>query len=232
MRRAALAEEPVLLGSHDAISGASRSWFVYLFALADCSGFKVGFSCNPLQRICTFSRRYFERFDIHQSRLLELDGVEPAREVEATLKVELAEFRIQAPEWAPIEAGGQTEWFSAVQLPQAGDRLQAFLGTFESARVGDASDFFRSELGRLSANFESWAWGQAQFVSDRRSPRELAHSVLVARLLRDWLDAYRYFDVPLYVDDPAVLQFVHDSARDCVRAAGWRRCSSSGGRAS
>ena len=39
------------------------AWYVYLFALTDCSAFKVGFSCNPFQRIHTFSRRYYERFD-------------------------------------------------------------------------------------------------------------------------------------------------------------------------
>lgn len=48
------------------------SWFVYLLALADYSAFKVGFSCNPLQRIFSFSRRYFECFDLRQSRLLRL----------------------------------------------------------------------------------------------------------------------------------------------------------------
>ena len=73
MQREVQYQEPALLGTHDAISGHSRSWFVYLLALTDCSGFKVGFSCNPLQRIHTFSRRYFERFDLHGSLLLELE---------------------------------------------------------------------------------------------------------------------------------------------------------------
>ena len=31
--------------------------------------------------------------------------------------------------------------------------------------------------------------------------------------LRDWLDAYRFFDVPLFSDDPAVLSFVTSTAR-------------------
>ena len=52
---------------------SDSSWFVYLFALTDCSAFKVGFSCNPFQRIHTFSRRYYERFDVRQSLLLRLD---------------------------------------------------------------------------------------------------------------------------------------------------------------
>jgi hypothetical protein len=206
-------EEPVLLGTHDAISGASRSWFVYLFALTDCSGFKVGFSCNPLQRIHTFSRRYFERFDVYQSWLLELDAEADARAVEATLKTELAEFRSEAPVWVPMEAGGHTEWFSAVHFATAEERLRSFQRVLEIARLGSASDFFRSELGRVSASFESWAVSQAHFVGGRvSSVRELRGSIDAARSLRDWLDAYRYFDLPLFVDDPAVLQFVRAAA--------------------
>src|SRR5688500_235229 len=73
--------------------------FVYLFALADCSAFKVGFSNNPLQRIYTFSRRYFERFDLHQSQVLQLVTGDDARAAEAALKTELAEFRAESPSW-------------------------------------------------------------------------------------------------------------------------------------
>jgi len=39
-----------------------------------------------------------------------------------------------------------------------------------------------------------------------QAPRELAGS------LRDWLDAYRYFDIPLFADDPAVREFVRKCA--------------------
>jgi len=31
--------------------------------------------------------------------------------------------------------------------------------------------------------------------------------------LRDWLDAYRFFDLSLFGDDPAVRKFVMESAR-------------------
>jgi hypothetical protein len=206
-------EEPVLLGTRDAISGASRSWFVYLFALTDCSGFKVGFSCNPMQRIHTFSRRYFERFDVYQSWLLELDAEDDARSVEATLKPELAGFRSEAPPWVPMDAGGHTEWFSAVQLRAAEDRLRSFESLHEIARVGSASDFFRHELARLSASFESWAVSQARLIGGRSfSVREMRASLDIARSLRDWLDAYRYFDLPLFAQDPAAFQFVRAAA--------------------
>ena len=191
----------------------NRAWFVYLFALADCSAFKVGFSCNPLQRLCTFSRRYFERFDLSQSRLLALAECDEARAVEATLKTELSEFRAACPTWIPDEAGGQTEWFSAVHVHQAEQRLQSFLRHRDLGLVS-ASDFIRAELRRMSDSFELWAWSQAQQAHEAWSSAGRGYKVRDESLsLRDWLDAYRYFDVPLFRDDPHVLQFVIESAR-------------------
>lgn len=191
---------------------SDAAWFVYLFALADCSAFKVGFSCNPLQRIHCFSRRYYERFDLHQSRLLRLDTEADARAVEATLKAELAEFRTDSPVWVPPEAGGHTEWFAAVHFGRAEDRLRSFVT--EVALVTDAAGYIRSELERLSGSFEPLAMSQAQQVCDAStSPYTLRSALTLADSLRDWLDAYRFFDVPLFADDAQVRTFVASSAR-------------------
>ena len=185
------------------------AWFVYLFALTDCSAFKVGFSCNPLQRIHTFSRRYFERFDLGQSLLLRVTTEEEARAIELALKHELAVFRTDSPEWVPVEAGGQTEWFGAVQFPHAGERLRSF-----GSSVLDAAGYMRAELERMSGSFEPWAWSQAQQVCNASaSPYTTRAACALADSLRDWLDAYRYFDLPLYADDPAVLTFVTNTAK-------------------
>lgn len=188
------------------------AWFAYLFALADCSAFKVGFSCNPLQRIHCFSRRYYERFDLDQSRLLRLDTEADARAVEATLKDELAEFRVDSPTWVPAEAGGHTEWFAAVHLGHTEDRLRSFVT--EAALVTDAAGYIRGELERLSGSFEPLAMSQAQHVCDASaSPYTLRSALAIADSLRDWLDAYRFFDVPLFADDPDVRNFVTSTAR-------------------
>jgi Meiotically Up-regulated Gene 113 (MUG113) protein len=198
------------------------AWFVYLFALTDCSAFKVGFSCNPFQRIHTFSRRYYERFDVAQSLLLRLDSEADARAIEAMLKSELAKFRTESPDWVPLEAGGHTEWFSAVQLGSAAERLRSFIAAHEDADVVDAGEYFRGELQRMSGSFEPWAWSQAQQACDASaSVYTLRSALAIADSLRDWLDAYRYFDVPLFHDDPAVLGFV-SSVSDSARFAGRR----------
>jgi hypothetical protein len=206
--------EPTMLGESAAIRKQSGSWFVYLFALTDCSAFKVGFSCNPLQRIYSFSHRYFERFDLGQSLLLPRNDCTDARVAEAALKAELGEFRTNSPPWVPCEAGGRTEWFSAVYFGNAEERLRSFLPGHGAAQLASVADFIRRELVRLSSSFELWAWRQAQCVSDGWSSASRARAHIdAAGSLRDWLDAYRYFDVPLFVDDPAVLQFVRDCAR-------------------
>ena len=190
------------------------AWFVYLLALGDCSAFKVGFSCNPFQRIHTFSRRYYERFDVAQSLLLRLDAEADARAIEATLKSEFAPFRTDSPDWVPLEAGGHTEWFSAVQLRSAEERLRSFLDQHEGSQVIDAGTYIRGELQRQSGAFEPWAWHQAQQACDASaSAYTLGSARTIAESLRDWLDAYSFFGVALFSDDPAVLQFVWSIAR-------------------
>jgi hypothetical protein len=190
------------------------AWFVYLFSLIDCSAFKVGFSCNPFQRIHTFCRRYYERFDVGQSLLLRLDSEAAARAIEATLKSELAASRTDSPVWVPLEAGGHTEWFSAVQFGSAEQRLRSFLVEHEGSQIIDAGTYLRGELQRQSGAFEPWAWSQAQQAcAASTSAYTLGSALAIAESLRDWLDAYRFFDVPLFADDPAVLGFVRDTAR-------------------
>jgi len=190
----------------------SDAWFVYLLAPADCSSFKVGFTCHPLQRITTFSRRYFERFDLSQSLLLRLDACDDARALEAAIKTELAHSRAETPPWVPLEAGGQTEWFSAVYFTQAEERLRA--AAHEVGRIQLARDYLSRELERMRLSFEIWAWAQAQRTLEMQAASLRGYRVPeTGRSLRDWLDAYAYFDLPLFADDPAVRSFVHESVR-------------------
>jgi hypothetical protein len=78
----------------------------------------------------------------------------------------------------------------------------------------DVGTYIRGELQRLSGSFEPWAWSQAQQACDASgSAYTLGSALAIAESLRDWLDAYRFFDVPLFTDDPAVLEFVGSIAR-------------------
>jgi hypothetical protein len=207
--------ETTMLADDDAFSGSDSSWFVYLLPLADCSAFKVGFSCNPLQRIYSFSHRYFERFDLYQSVLLEVTDCADARAIEGTLKTELVQFRAKAPSWVPAASGGHTEWFQAVQFPHAEGRLRSFTNTMDAARLASTSEYIHAELIKVQPSFEVWAWNQAQLVSDARSRiRDSAEFIETVSSLRDWLHAYRYFDVPVFTDDAAVREYVAGIACD------------------
>jgi T5orf172 domain len=203
------AVEPFLIDDEGSLV-EGQSWFVYLFALMDCSAFKVGFSRNPLQRICTFSRRFFERFDLSQSLLLELAQCEQARMLEAEIKTMLAQHRIEAPTWVPAMAGGQTEWFSAVYFGDAAARLDAC----RRECTVHAFDHFRAGLERGCRSFEHWAWNESQRVCEAWSSAQRGYAVrdhIVA--LRDWLDAYAHFDLPVFADQPEVMRFVRDIVR-------------------
>jgi hypothetical protein len=199
--------------SFDEPAGQS-SWFVYLLPLLDYTAFKVGFSCNPLQRIYSFSRRYFERFDFDRALLLQMSSCAQVRAVEASIKETFAEFRTDAPSWVPNEAGGHTEWFSAVYCAQAVTQLKLSLTMCESARLIKASDFIADTLSQTLAAFEQWALQQAYCLHDDEISMSLGYEPTVtARPLRDWFDAYRFFDIALFKDDPAALAFVTASAR-------------------
>jgi len=187
------------------------AWFVYMFTLTDCTGFKVGFSCNPLQRVCTFSSRYFERFDLAESTLFAVADCDASRAVEADLKTLLGPHRIEAPDWVPLDAGGHTEWFSAVYFDDAKARLHE-LANGDLARFSSAFDRFASQLARVRQGFELWAISQVQRVSEAREFVNRGYAVRdQSAPLRDWLAAYRYFDIPLFADDPELLRSIQRS---------------------
>jgi hypothetical protein len=203
--------EPFLLGAE--AEPDDGAWYVYLFALTDCSAFKIGFTCNPLQRITTFSRRYFERFELRQSQLLNVHTNDDARALEAALKTALAPHRMAAPEWIPAEAGGQTEWFSAVYFGDAEERMRASNALRTLSQPISAFEHFHGILGRTTDAFERWAATQAQLVCELREAAVRGYAVRDhGASLRDWLDAYGHFDLPLYAQSPDTLEFVKQAA--------------------
>jgi hypothetical protein len=187
-------------------------WYVYLFALTDCSGFKAGFTCNPFQRIHTFSRRYYERFDLRDSALLALDKQPTARNIESELKARFATSRVACPDWVPREAGGHTEWFGAFELNDARERLRAHTDSIDGAAMLNVFDYLRAQLSASIEMFEPWALAQAHTLHDLRVC-DAPQDAVTQRSLRDWLDAYRHFDVPLFAEDEAAREFVRAGAR-------------------
>ena len=183
-----------------------HGWFVYLLALSDCSAFKVGFTCNPLQRIDGFSRRYFERFDLQQSWLLNLEQCAAARDIETRLKRASSAFRCEAPAWLPDAAGGHTEWFRAVQFTDAGRLLESCTAQYSDACCMNAFELLRTQLTHRCSELELWARQSAAGLWQQ--PASTRSTAKLANTLRDWLDACRYCEVPLFSDDPDTLRSV------------------------
>ncbi len=187
----------------------SHRWCVYLLALTDCSAFKIGFSCNLLQRLYSFSHRYFERFDLRESLVLRSGSEAQARRIEATLKQEFSTAQLAAPTWVSVQAGGHTEWFSAAHFPDAAARLRAFVAPEEEADLVEPDALIGERLRLFSPQFEAWAVQQARYIENvGTTVAGLGAAKGELRSLRDWLDAYRSFDIDLFVDDPATLRFV------------------------
>jgi hypothetical protein len=176
-------------------------WFVYLLAATDCSAFKVGFTCNPLQRLYSFSHRYFEHFDLATSRLVPVESNLDARELESTIKHELAPQRRECPSWVLPQAGGETEWFSPIYFTDAQAHLRSHAVSQDSTDILNFEDFVREALERARPYFESWALVQAHSIRRPRPPREQALAAEELRTLRDWLDAYRALNVEIFADN-------------------------------
>ncbi len=177
-------------------------WFVYLLTSSDCSAFKVGFTCNPLQRLYSFSHRYFEHFDLAASRLLQVETNLNARALEGEIKHALAAHRIECPSWVLPQAGGDTEWFSPIYFSDAFAHLRSHVGAQDEAGTLNVEDFVREALERARPYFESWALAQAHSILRPRSRHEQLLVATEVRTLRDWLDAYCALNVEVFADNP------------------------------
>jgi hypothetical protein len=85
---------------------------VYVLPCREQDVLKVGFSRDPLQRLHTLHRRFFEFFDLDRALLIEADTVREARFIERALIQGFAGVRIPAPLAVRQAAGGRTEWFA------------------------------------------------------------------------------------------------------------------------
>jgi hypothetical protein len=206
-------QRPIPFASYAGDGGGDDSWYVYLLSSQDCTAFKAGFSCNPLQRIHSFNRRYYERFNLNESLLLRVDTERQARVIEGEIKSLLAASRFACPEWVSIDAGGDTEWFSAVEFSDAEAQLR-LSSMDDPTRVSTVDDYLRDQLQRMSGAFELWASDYALRLQNDMESVSLGYArTVTAEPLRDWLDAYRFFDMPLFNDDAETLLFVTTSAK-------------------
>ena len=100
-------------------SYATEQTYVYAFVCED--SFKIGHSGDPLRRLKDLHPRYYEHFDLSESRVVAFPSRQHARAYEKQIQRLLRHFRVILP--YEIHPGGKTEWFSRIVLPLLNDLL-------------------------------------------------------------------------------------------------------------
>ncbi len=175
---------PIDLRDPASVHTASRGrCFLYV---APCAGedlLKIGFSRDPLQRLQSLHRRWFEFFDLDRIALAELDTVREARALELSLKRLLADRNTNAPLTVERAAAGLGEWYRGAgdelarffdELPARGHRVHVPAGSWLRAALEARTDLL-------------YAWTDAALTVDELELR--AGPTPAQRVVRDALDA-------------------------------------------
>lgn len=173
--------------------------YLYLAPCAYEDLAKVGFSRDPLQRLQSLHRRWFEFFLPERIALVELDTVREARVLEGALKRELAELNTPVPLTIAREAAGHGEWYRG-----ASDRLARFVRHLaaEGHRVHAPADAWLRDALQARADL-LYSWTEAALSVDELELR--AGPTPAQRTVRDALDAYAAFGLEVQERVPAAV---------------------------
>lgn len=165
--------------------------FVYVAPCAYEDLLKLGHSRDPLRRLQSLHRRWFEFFAPERIVLVETDTVREARALELALKRQLVDWNAPVPLTVAREAGGHGEWFRG-----AGGQLERAVRGLEEQghRVhAPALSWLRDALQARGDLL--YAWTEAALSVDELELR--AGPTPAQRLVRDALDAYAAFGIGL-----------------------------------
>jgi hypothetical protein len=184
--------------------------FVYVLPCREADILKVGFSRDPLDRLRTLHRRFFEFFDLDRGLLIETDHLRDARRIERLFITTLAADRAPAPLVVRQSAAGHTEWFRGVSpaaealarqvCTEQGYPLHAPLGAWLRERLNDGSGLLYDWSARMLEMIEYAHFNAATDPGWR----------LGEKALRDALDACAALDLELRALVPeAVFAWYH-----------------------
>jgi hypothetical protein len=157
--------------------------FAYVFACTWEDHCKVGFSADPLARLQSLHRRWFEFFDLDRSILVETETVADARALELALRRPLVAHRAPVPLTVRPQAGGHSEWLRGARPAL----LAAVAGLAAGGHAvhDPARPWLQSVLASRAHALYEWAPAQLQF--DDAGTAMAAPSI--QRLVRDAVDA-------------------------------------------
>jgi hypothetical protein len=172
---------------------STRRSYVYVLPCDGEDLLKLGFTRDPLQRLRTLHRRYFDFFDLDAGFLVQTDSVRDARAIERRWAARLIEHRAAMPLTIAAGAGGDTEWYRGALAA-----LQLAATEAESAGYAVHCPLRRWLATNLrSAGTHAWEWARhALLLID-------AGQTGASTQLRDGLDALAAagLDVADCVDD-------------------------------
>ena len=180
--------------------------YVYVFPCACEDILKLGFSRDPLVRLQTLHRRYFEFFDLDRALLIETETVRDARRLELALAEGIEPHNAPAPLLVRREAGGHTEWYRGAfeYLQQAANELLVAGHVVHQP----AAPWLRS---CLIGNDRLYSWSNETLLAIESDAYPTETAADLRRALRDALDAYAALNIEL---EPLVSRAVFRWYRD------------------
>jgi hypothetical protein len=167
--------------------------YVYVLPCAYEDILKLGFSRDPLGRMLTLHRRYFEFFDLDRAFLIETETVRDSRRLELKLGNEMVAHNAPSPLVIRRPARGHTEWYrgaypllqqSASVLVAAGYRQHSPIKLWAKENLLARSDPLYAWSKQMYDEFQSFLPGDPATAS-------------LQRTLLDALDAYPALDIDL-----------------------------------
>jgi len=167
--------------------------FLYVLPCAYEDQLKLGFSRNPLDRVQSLHRRYFEVFDLERAFLVETETVRDARELELALRRRLIEHNAPAPLTVRHEAGGHTEWYRGAYAQLEG--AAADLSERGFILHDPMKPWLRHAL--IARGELLFSWTQAMVSEESLENPADSRLSPIQQVVRDALDAYVAFDLDL-----------------------------------
>ena len=129
--------------------------YVYLLPWREQDLLKVGYTRQPLVRLRTLHRRFFDVFDLERGLLLETERLAQARRIERDIIVRHADQRSPAPLVVPDDAAGYSEWFRGI-CPEVSEELAGFAAR-EGFVLHPLRDWLRASFNEHTDRLYEWS---------------------------------------------------------------------------
>jgi hypothetical protein len=170
--------------------------YVYMLPWREQDLLKVGFSREPVTRLRTLHRRFFDVFDLDRGLLLETERVAQARAIERAILSRHAADRSPAPLSVPDEAAGYSEWLRGV-CPGVTAMLRDTAAR-ESLPLHPLRDWLRARFASQSDVLYTWSLRMLEAIEYEafNAPPEFQKGE-AARSLAYTMDACEAVGLPL-----------------------------------